>query len=208
MRTDISQFLFGKNMKNKIEDINVIHVFQLLYPCFNLIENFQTCSRKAPMQLSRNKFEICTTYLSFKADLNSKQSWQRHCCVRLILRHWLWPDQTKVEWALARLSLRLSTWADIKWWIARQLSGFVENDNKENEKNIRSVVQIEIYLGLSFGSSSITSICKMNWPGDFGGNAHRGTRWHSMQSFGGLFHSKKAWAGTGLIEGCNRRKCF
>ena len=44
--------------------------------------------------------------------------------------------------------------------------------------------------------------------GDFGGNAHRGTRWYSMQSFGGPFHSKITWAGTGLIEGCNRRKCF
>ena len=29
-----------------------------------------------------------------------------------------------------------------------------------------------------------------------------------MQSFGGPFHSKITWAGTGLIEGCNRRKCF
>ena len=28
------------------------------------------------------------------------------------------------------------------------------------------------------------------FPGDFGGNAHRGTRWRSMQSFGGPFHSK------------------
>ena len=37
-------------------------------------------------------------------------------------------------------------------------------------------------------------------PGDFGGNAHRGTRWHSMQSFGGHFHSKITWAGTG--QGC------
>ena len=27
-------------------------------------------------------------------------------------------------------------------------------------------------------------------PGDFGGNAHKGTRGHSMQSFGGPFHSK------------------
>ena len=44
-------------------------------------------------------------------------------------------------------------------------------------------------------------------PGDFGGNAHRGTRWHSMQRFGGPFHSKITWAGTGLIEGCNKRKC-
>ena len=26
-------------------------------------------------------------------------------------------------------------------------------------------------------------------PGDYGGNAHRGTRWHSMQSFGGPFYS-------------------
>ena len=34
------------------------------------------------------------------------------------------------------------------------------------------------------------------------------TRWHSMQSFGGPFHSKITWTGTGLIEGCNRRKCF
>ena len=29
-----------------------------------------------------------------------------------------------------------------------------------------------------------------------------------MQSFGGPFHSKITWAGSGLIEGCNRRKCF
>ena len=28
-----------------------------------------------------------------------------------------------------------------------------------------------------------------------------------MQSFGGPFHSKMTWAGTGLVEGCNRRKC-
>ena len=27
-------------------------------------------------------------------------------------------------------------------------------------------------------------------PGDFGGDAHRGPRYHSMQSFGGPFHSK------------------
>ena len=45
-------------------------------------------------------------------------------------------------------------------------------------------------------------------PGDFGGNAHRGTTYHSMQSFGGPFHSKTTSAGTGLKEGCNRRKCF
>ena len=32
--------------------------------------------------------------------------------------------------------------------------------------------------------------------GDFGGNAHRGTRWHLVQSFGGPFHSKITWAGT------------
>ena len=32
-----------------------------------------------------------------------------------------------------------------------------------------------------------------------------GTRWHSMQSFG---DSKITWAGFGLMEGCNRRKCF
>ena len=42
----------------------------------------------------------------------------------------------------------------------------------------------------------------------FGGNAHRGTRSHSIQTFGGPFHSKMTGAGTGLIEGCNRRKCF
>ena len=29
-----------------------------------------------------------------------------------------------------------------------------------------------------------------------------------MLSFGGPFHSKITGAGTGLIEGCNRRKCF
>ena len=29
-----------------------------------------------------------------------------------------------------------------------------------------------------------------------------------MQSFGGPFHSRITVAGTGLIEGCNRRKCF
>ena len=29
-----------------------------------------------------------------------------------------------------------------------------------------------------------------------------------MQSFGGPFHSKIARAGTGLIKGYNRRKCF
>ena len=29
-----------------------------------------------------------------------------------------------------------------------------------------------------------------------------------MQSFGGPFHSKITSAGTGLIEGCNRGKCF
>ena len=28
-----------------------------------------------------------------------------------------------------------------------------------------------------------------------------------MQSFGDPFHSKITWTGTGLIEGCNRRKC-
>ena len=44
-------------------------------------------------------------------------------------------------------------------------------------------------------------------PGDLSGNAHRGTKWHSMQSFGGPVYSKITWAGTGLIEGCNRRKC-
>ena len=33
-------------------------------------------------------------------------------------------------------------------------------------------------------------------------------RWHSMQSFGGPFHSKITWAGTGLREGCNRREFF
>ena len=41
--------------------------------------------------------------------------------------------------------------------------------------------------------------------GDFGGNAHRGTRCHSMQSFAGSFHSKITWAGIGLREGCNGR---
>ena len=29
-----------------------------------------------------------------------------------------------------------------------------------------------------------------------------------MHSFGGPFHSEITCAGTGLIEGCNRRKCF
>ena len=29
-----------------------------------------------------------------------------------------------------------------------------------------------------------------------------------MQSFGGPFHSEITSAGTGLTEGCNRRKCF
>ena len=29
-----------------------------------------------------------------------------------------------------------------------------------------------------------------------------------MQSFGGPFHSKITLAETGLIEGCNGRKCF
>ena len=29
-----------------------------------------------------------------------------------------------------------------------------------------------------------------------------------MQSFGGPFHSKITRTGTGLVEGCNRRKCF
>ena len=43
-------------------------------------------------------------------------------------------------------------------------------------------------------------------PGDFGGNSHRDTMWHSMQSFGGSFHSKITWAGIGVIESCNRRK--
>ena len=42
-------------------------------------------------------------------------------------------------------------------------------------------------------------------PGDFGGNTHRDTRWHLVRSFGGPFHSKITWAGTGLIKGCNRR---
>ena len=50
-------------------------------------------------------------------------------------------------------------------------------------------------------------VSSSNIPGDFGGNAHRGTRWHSMQSFGGPFHSKITWARIGLTEGCNRRKC-
>ena len=44
-------------------------------------------------------------------------------------------------------------------------------------------------------------------PGDYGGNAHRGTRCHSMQSFDGLFHCKISRAGTVLIEDCNRRNC-
>ena len=30
----------------------------------------------------------------------------------------------------------------------------------------------------------------LHLPGDFGRNADRGTRWHSIQSFGGPFHSK------------------
>ena len=48
--------------------------------------------------------------------------------------------------------------------------------------------------------------CLWKHPGDFGGNADRGKRCHSMQSFGGPFHIKITWAGIGLIEGCNRRK--
>ena len=32
----------------------------------------------------------------------------------------------------------------------------------------------------------------LDLPGDFGGNIHRGTRSHSMQSFGGPFNSKIA----------------
>ena len=39
-------------------------------------------------------------------------------------------------------------------------------------------------------------------PGDFDGNAHRGTRQHSIQSFGGTFLSR-----TVLIEDCNSRNC-
>ena len=37
--------------------------------------------------------------------------------------------------------------------------------------------------------------------------AYRRTRWHSIQPFGGPFHSQKTSAGPGLIEGCSRRKC-
>ena len=36
---------------------------------------------------------------------------------------------------------------------------------------------------------------KQQLPGDFDGKAHRGTRCHSMQSFGGPFHSKITLAG-------------
>ena len=43
-------------------------------------------------------------------------------------------------------------------------------------------------------------------PGDFGGNAHRGTREHLKQRFDGPLHSKITWARTGLVKGCNRRK--
>ena len=53
----------------------------------------------------------------------------------------------------------------------------------------------------------IESCLLLSLPGDFGGNAHRGARWHSMESFGSSFHSKITWDGTGLIEGCNKRKC-
>ena len=39
----------------------------------------------------------------------------------------------------------------------------------------------------------------------FGGNARRGTRWHSMQSFGGPTHSTITWTGTVLMKDCNIR---
>ena len=58
-----------------------------------------------------------------------------------------------------------------------------------------------------FNSKEVLQFLERLMLGDFGRNAHRGTRWRSMQSFGGLFHSKITWAGIGLIEGCNRRKC-
>ena len=45
-------------------------------------------------------------------------------------------------------------------------------------------------------------------PDDFGGNAHRGTRWYLMQNFGGPFHIKIAWAETGLIEAVTEGSVF
>ena len=47
----------------------------------------------------------------------------------------------------------------------------------------------------------------IKFSGNFGGNAHRGTKSHSMQNFGCPLHSKMIWAGTGLIEGRNSRNC-
>ena len=49
------------------------------------------------------------------------------------------------------------------------------------------------------------------FPGDFGGNAHRGARWHSMQSFGGPFQVILAGKLTGVQgDPCNGRHfaCF
>ena len=70
-------------------------------------------------------------------------------------------------------------------------------------------VPLKFYLCfVSMAVSHLPHILAHDFPDDFGGNAHRGTRWHLMQSFGGPFHSKVTWTGAGLIEACNRRKCF
>ena len=66
----------------------------------------------------------------------------------------------------------------------------------------------ELFKYSMLGFDALHYIDQENIPGDFGGNAHKGTRWHSMQSFGGLFHSKITWVGTGLTEGCTEESIF
>ena len=79
--------------------------------------------------------------------------------------------------------------------------------NKYKKITFPCLLSVLTWITSRFSSHLPESDFALNYPGDFGGNAHRGIRWHSMQSFGGPFHSKITWAGTGLIEGCNKRKC-
>ena len=86
--------------------------------------------------------------------------------------------------------------------------GYLISSLVSSTNNARSPKCFEVWIQppqAKFSTAVKREIKIFSRSNDFGGNAHRGTRRYSMQSFGGHFHSKITWAGAGLIEGCNRK---
>ena len=115
---------------------------------------------------------------------------QAYCQFVRIVRHFRFNKMNSVE---VRRSKK--AWCDfrlliIMWWVSRgEVTQFTWSYPLKFKRLLSKKLKWQTY----------------RW---FAWKAHRGTRWHSMQSFGGPSHSKITWVGTGLIEGYNRKKCI